>query len=247
MKEKIITLGTFRLDEVFSRMKKPTDEDRMQIFTNDRGESFEVDMSAIRYPLYMSQPTCPCCGVTGRFFLLQKLPQEAGYFFNLYGIELNEMVIIQREVIDENAEVNLDNLRTICGVCKTIKGDESELKVPEHILLKARDIYAVKSMQDAMLWVKFWRAAVMGKVDTLMGMWERNLHLDGLGTVKRIETVNKRRQRNMQLTNAGNFTDWQAKMGEMGSIENERRIDNQQQYELLKSQGKLKGQKGTKA
>jgi hypothetical protein len=191
MKQTIITYGTFRMDEVLPYV---TDTPTRREYKGYTEEVFPINMSALRYHVYKKQPVCHCCGIKGRFFLLQRLPQymDMDAYFNLYGIERNEMVLLEREMIDPNAGETPDNFRTICQLCKNIKGDRTKIEMPNDVILRGRAIQSVRTIEDAIRWGNFWRAMKLNDEEFMLKWVD---HAMGLHTDNTQKSMNKMLER----------------------------------------------------
>lgn len=82
-----------------------------------------------RYSLFRKNISCVNCGITGKFFAIEKSDRKAQhYHLNLYAInEAGEEVLMTKDhVIPESkgGKSNMGNYQTMCTICNAEKGAE---------------------------------------------------------------------------------------------------------------------------
>ena len=95
-------------------------------------DEVKINMSSQRYQLFAEKGvTCVTCGVTGKYFAIERSkakhgPTKGGWHLNLYAInEKGEEVLMTKDHIHPRSHGGLDelsNYETMCSPCNGAKG-----------------------------------------------------------------------------------------------------------------------------
>jgi len=113
-------LGTFDLEEVFSKMEYGS---RAEFKIGD--QSYYVRMNSNRYLVFQHSRFCVSCGLEGVKFVLEQHPNDTSPHFNLYGIENGNMILMTKDHIFAKScggGEHHSNFQTMCSVCNNLKG-----------------------------------------------------------------------------------------------------------------------------
>ena len=94
----------------------------------------EVKMWSLRYQTFKKSLTCVGCGITGKYFALERIKDDVSprFHFNLYAVtEDGTEVLITKDHIQPKSKGGKDhvsNVQTMCKVCNEIKMDKEEVK-----------------------------------------------------------------------------------------------------------------------
>jgi len=88
----------------------------------------EILVLSDRYKMFFTQGyTCKECGLTGKFFALEKADLDKRYHLNLYAIKNGKEILMTKDHIipkSKGGKNILSNYQTMCTVCNKKKGDK---------------------------------------------------------------------------------------------------------------------------
>lgn len=89
----------------------------------------EVRVKGVRMKSFaVNGVTCVTCGLVGKFFVKEKLPNDNSFHLNLYAIDDNgKEVLMTRDHIlpkSKGGSERLDNMQTMCTRCNGKKGNK---------------------------------------------------------------------------------------------------------------------------
>lgn len=130
-----ITIAEFKIDYVFGCLFDPQNT-LTKIKFKVNGFNYSVDKESIRYKVFFKSKNCRYCGIQGTHFLLQQkkgkdlLTSPNSAHFNLYAKDFlhknngNSILMTKDHFIPKSKGGNdsLDNLKTACAICNTLKG-----------------------------------------------------------------------------------------------------------------------------
>lgn len=132
----LITLGTFKPDEVFDFVPDSTFKKIKSPFVVD-GQYYEVKVSSDRLVCFKRNRKCVCCGLEGNKFLLQKSETQPTPHFNFYSDDIL-MTKDHITAISNGGRNHIDNYQTMCKICNEIK---AHFKININVLKDARNMF----------------------------------------------------------------------------------------------------------
>ena len=135
------TIGKFKPEDVLNFI--PPDRRRVEkTYKVHRKGTFQVGMGSDRYYCFAKSMRCACCGLEGKFFLLeQHRNRKRRPHFNLYAEEGKDLVMMTKDHIipkGRGGEDERTNLQTMCAICNSLKGSDD---IDMDTLFKRRQRY----------------------------------------------------------------------------------------------------------
>lgn len=141
----MIVYGEFNLDAVL-QFRGQTRQYKVS------GHSYTISLKSQRYFLFHKEKTC-ICGLEGKVFRLETHQVGIIPHFNLYSIENNKPVLMTKDHIIPRAlggTNTLDNYRTMCSKCNSLRGcdllDDNALLSLRKLNLSGKALYNARKM-----------------------------------------------------------------------------------------------------
>lgn len=118
------------------------------IFAAANLQKFKVDMKSLRYQCFQQSLRCACCGLEGKWMLLQfgasqlKKNKKVRPHFNLYAIENDIYVLMTKDHIlpvSCGGTNDISNLQTMCSICNGIKSNRKDATFED--ILQVRSLF----------------------------------------------------------------------------------------------------------
>jgi hypothetical protein len=88
-------------------------------------DNYEISLAKKRYKIFVDNPSCVCCGITGSIMVLEKHVYENVPHFNLYAKkECGKKVLMTKDHIIPQSKGGTnenENLQTMCSECNNLK------------------------------------------------------------------------------------------------------------------------------
>lgn len=128
LKDDMERSGVYTIEDVLPFIVKGKKEDgAIRVY-----DGKEVKMWSLRYHTFKNSLVCKCCGVTGKYFALEKNKSDPSpkFHFNLYGITVdgNEILMTKDHIHPKSkgGKDHISNMQTMCKPCNAIKMDKIE-------------------------------------------------------------------------------------------------------------------------
>jgi hypothetical protein len=124
----LIRKGIYSIEDVLSKIN---DLDRDSGASEVEFDGEMIDMNSDRYHCFAEKGIkCVRCGLEGKFFAMERFPNENFYHFNLYALnDRGDEVLMTKDHIlprSKGGPDHIDNYQTMCTHCNGKKGNSLE-------------------------------------------------------------------------------------------------------------------------
>ncbi len=127
--EKLERKGIYSPEEVYSVIKKHYMDEHRKSYVVFDGE--EIKANSQRYQVFFNKGmTCVKCGLVGKYFALERMPDTNRYHLNLYAVndEGEEILMTKDHILPKSkgGKNKLENYQCMCCRCNWTKGSQEE-------------------------------------------------------------------------------------------------------------------------